>query len=79
MFRPSMEDDFKIIDSQLEDPNTGLFNVFDGHGGKTAVNFLVNRLHEQLGNELMQTPDKIQEAFTRAFRKTDKQMKLEDT
>lgn len=33
-FRPAMEDTYSIKDRLGNDPNCGLFAVFDGHGGK---------------------------------------------
>lgn len=74
-FRPYMEDEETIIDGFLGETSTGLFAVFDGHGGSEAVDFCKSRLHEELRKALNDTPDASQ-ALTKCFLKVDDQLRL---
>ena len=75
-FRPYMEDAHKSIDSFMGDPNQGYFAVFDGHGGKEAVEYCKNRLHEELKKCIKSYPADIPKALTKCFKKVDDQLRL---
>ena len=67
-----MEDAHVAVD-ELCGPSTGFFGIYDGHGGRGAVNFVQEHLHvnfrEQI--DLGLTPA---EAFKASFLKTDADM-----
>ncbi|SPQ96553.1 PPM-type phosphatase domain-containing protein [Plasmodiophora brassicae] len=46
--RPANEDDYVMVDGFAGDPRCGLFCVYDGHGGREAVDFVVRSFHENL-------------------------------
>lgn len=74
-FRPYMEDDCTVIDQFLGEPSTGLFAVFDGHGGSEAVDFCKNTFHQELSKAILDGPD-VAQALTRCFLKVDDQLRL---
>lgn len=43
--RHNMEDDEIMIDSYGGDASTGFFGLYDGHGGRATVDFVVKALH----------------------------------
>ena len=45
-----------IRDRVGNDPNCGLFAVFDGHGGKQVADHLKERMPEELKREISKTP-----------------------
>lgn len=51
-FRRTMEDEHVHIDAFCDDPETGYFAVYDGHGGRAAVEFVAKNLHEILQKHL---------------------------
>jgi serine/threonine protein phosphatase PrpC len=60
-FRPAMEDSkaylviflaYCIKDKLGNDPNVGLFAIFDGHGGKQVADHCAERIHEELRKEI---------------------------
>jgi serine/threonine protein phosphatase PrpC len=81
-FRPTMED-AHVVDLDLVPPqhlamstsreNTGYFAVYDGHGGKAAVDLVSQNLHRHLQHELNSATPEV--AIRQAFLKTDAEMK----
>lgn len=75
-FRRTMEDEHVIIDGFAGEEDKGYFAIYDGHGGRGAVDFTAKTLHKNLQEELEKKTEKIdyKEAITKAYLKTDKQM-----
>lgn len=81
-FRPTMED-AHVIELDLVPPqpldmltskhNTGYFAVYDGHGGKAAVDLIAQNLHRNLQTELNTALPEA--ALRQAFLRTDAEMK----
>lgn len=59
-----------MIDKFGGHPQQGFFGVYDGHGGRGAVELIQNKLHEVFLQELENTDD-VDEAWKAAFLKTD--------
>lgn len=47
-FRRSMEDAHIVIDKFADDPNMAFFGVYDGHGGREVVDYVLQNLHKNL-------------------------------
>ncbi|KAH9261432.1 hypothetical protein BASA81_000076 [Batrachochytrium salamandrivorans] len=73
--RPSMEDEHRTIDSFLpDDPQSALFAVYDGHGGRGVVEFISTKLESNLKVELSaehRGNRSVEECITSAFLITD--------
>jgi len=74
-FRRSMEDEHVIVDNFVGNPDQGYFAIYDGHGGRGAVDFTAKTLHKNLAEELEKNPqiDPL-EALKSAYLSTDSQM-----
>jgi protein phosphatase PTC1 len=74
-FRRSMEDEHVIVDNFGGDPNSGYFAIYDGHGGRGAVDFTAKTLHKNLAEEFEKNPSVSPlDALRTAYLSTDKQM-----
>lgn len=73
-FRRTMEDEHIIVDNFGNDPDQGYFAIYDGHGGRGAVEFTAKTLHLNLLEELKNEDEPVGKLFTQAYLKTDKQM-----
>jgi len=74
-FRRSMEDEHVIIDNFGGNPDQGYFAIYDGHGGRGAVDFTAKTLHKNLLEELEKNPTiSPLEALKQSYLSTDKQM-----
>ena len=72
--RNTMEDVHRVTPDFNEDPNLAYFGVYDGHGGRQIVDFLEEKLEQNICVELRMTDDAdIGERLTRAFLITDMQ------
>eukprot|EP00403_Amphidinium_massartii_P016485 CAMPEP_0178420716 /NCGR_PEP_ID=MMETSP0689_2-20121128/26275_1 /TAXON_ID=160604 /ORGANISM="Amphidinium massartii, Strain CS-259" /LENGTH=405 /DNA_ID=CAMNT_0020042205 /DNA_START=108 /DNA_END=1325 /DNA_ORIENTATION=+ len=69
--RPTMEDEFVHI-AKLGHSHSPFIAVYDGHGGRSAVDFVKKDLHTRLRQELDAHPDQVHKAFKAAFQATDK-------
>jgi len=72
-FRRSMEDEHVIVDAFGESPDQGYFAIYDGHGGRGAVDFTAKILHKNLLELLEKHTDPL-EALRQSYLITDKQM-----
>jgi serine/threonine protein phosphatase PrpC len=45
-----------VKDKLCNDPNSGLFAVFDGHGGKQVADHVAERLPEEIRKEMIKNP-----------------------
>jgi len=70
-----MEDEHVFVDGFGNDPHQGYFAIYDGHGGRGAVEFTAKTLHKNL-LELLQNNAEVDpsEALRQAYLLTDKQM-----
>eukprot|EP01105_Mastigella_eilhardi_P023647 TRINITY_DN5_c0_g2_i1.p1 TRINITY_DN5_c0_g2~~TRINITY_DN5_c0_g2_i1.p1 ORF type:complete len:322 (+),score=102.73 TRINITY_DN5_c0_g2_i1:95-1060(+) len=80
--RPSMEDTYVAIDDVnaqakhlVRDKHRAFFAVFDGHGGRTAADMAKEHLAPNLFKESSFGKGHIEEALTKAFASTDKQIR----
>ena len=72
--RNTMEDCHRIVPNFNEDPNMAYFGVYDGHGGRNIVDFLEERLEQNILTELRMADDaSVQERLARAYLITDMQ------
>ena len=71
-----------VIDPFLGDAEEqwGFFAVYDGHGGRQAVDYCEQKLHLTLLDEMAKlgeiTDEGISDAFVRTFRRADDQLKM---
>lgn len=77
-FRPAMEDTYAIKDKLGNDPNCGLFAVFDGHGGKQVADHCAERIPEEMRKEVMKTPGDLSHTLDSVFLKIDNELRLLD-
>lgn len=71
-YRASMEDAHVVVDEFGGDPDTGLFAVYDGHGGRTVAKYLQKHLHETIAAELHDKDARsVEECLKTAFLMTD--------
>lgn len=83
-YRAHMEDSSVVIDPFFGDAEDqwGFFAVYDGHGGRQAVDYCQQKLHSVLLDEVAgrlcsDTSDEvISDAFNCTFRKVDDQLKM---
>jgi len=72
-FRRTMEDEHVVVDGFGGDSKQGYFGVYDGHGGRGAVDFTAKALHENLLTQL-QKSEEPEEALKQAYLTTDTQI-----
>eukprot|EP00743_Colponemidia_sp_Colp-15_P004551 GILK01004905.1.p1 GENE.GILK01004905.1~~GILK01004905.1.p1 ORF type:complete len:262 (-),score=33.38 GILK01004905.1:91-876(-) len=76
-FRFAMEDDHVVVDKFGGDPNQGLFCLYDGHGGRQAVDYCVAKFHEVLLEHFESSSyQSVENSLEEAFLKVDEQLKL---
>ena len=69
-----MEDCHRVVPCFNSDDNLAYFGVYDGHGGRNIVDFIEERLEQNISIELRMTDDsQIPERLTRAYLITDMQ------
>ena len=73
-YRQAMEDFIKMIDKYNGDPNSSLFTLYDGHGGKDAAIYSKEKFPEYFSKFLMQMNDP-EKALTMTFHKIDLDLK----
>ena len=64
--RDEMEDSFVFVDAFGGRSSSAFVSLFDGHGGRQAVDFLATELHTAVLAELRRTPS-VHEALLRAY------------
>jgi len=72
-FRRTMEDAHIVCDAFGEDKTQGYFAIYDGHGGRNAVEYTVDHLHLNFQEELKTNTDP-KEALKQSFLKTDREI-----
>lgn len=77
--RHNMEDDEVIIDSFCGDDQQAYFGLYDGHGGRATVDFVVKVLHMNLAQQLKIHPDKpFSDLYTTSYLATDGQLRRQN-
>jgi protein phosphatase PTC1 len=83
--RGAMEDMSKLIDKFTNNPDVGLFSIYDGHGGAEIAKYLKNRIPEVLTKILSPLKNKfelndlnydIENSLNNVFHKVDEEIKL---
>ncbi|XP_043720779.1 probable protein phosphatase 2C 74 [Telopea speciosissima] len=72
--RPVMEDGFSVITDILGDPKQVFFGVFDGHGGRAAVDYATENLGKNIVaaiGEVGKAEDQIEKAIRKGYLTTD--------
>lgn len=69
--RSAMEDDNIVIDGFNGVEKDAYFGVYDGHGGRLAVDAIKKHLHAIFGKRLLETPDNVEDAFRTSFLEMD--------
>mmetsp|Transcript_89 Transcript_89/g.311 ORF Transcript_89/g.311 Transcript_89/m.311 type:complete len:310 (-) Transcript_89:79-1008(-) len=69
-YRRTMEDEYAYVDGFMGEPTQGYFGIYDGHGGKDAVQFVRDHLHPNF-EEALKTTEDVHEAYKKAYIKTD--------
>lgn len=79
-FRSYMEDGQKVIDPFLlqGEERWGFFAVYDGHGGRQAVDYCEERLHELVRAELQSLSEEkdVEAVLQKAFQRIDAELAL---
>jgi len=73
-FRPTMEDAHVIEDGFRANPKEAFFAVYDGHGGRSAVDLVAKHLHTIFEQQLKENQGEehhISKAFLYSYLKTD--------
>lgn len=74
--REHMEDDDIVVDQFCGIENQGYFGLYDGHGGRGSVDFVVKTLHNNLEYILKENPNiTIAEAYEQSYITTDAQLR----
>lgn len=77
--RHNMEDDEVIIDAFCGDEKQAFFGLYDGHGGRATVDFVVKVLHMNLAQQLKLNPEKpFSELYTTSYLATDGQLRRQN-
>jgi len=81
-YRRRMEDAHHVEDKFNGEPSSGLFAIYDGHGGKEAAIFASENFHKVLAEEINkennlfeQDSSKVLEVISRSYLATDEQIK----
>jgi len=72
-YRRTMEDAHIEIDGFGDDPTAGYFGIYDGHGGRGAVDYVVKKLHENFQQCYTNTAT-IADAWHESYKTTDAQL-----
>ncbi|EGG15203.1 protein phosphatase 2C-related protein [Cavenderia fasciculata] len=73
-FRRTMEDEHVSLDGFGGVPDQAYFAIYDGHGGRGAVDYTAKNLHLNLLKEIENDPENIQEDIKKSYLDTDEQM-----
>ena len=66
----------KIVPS---DPSSGLFAIFDGHGGRQVSDYCAERFPLEVRKELMKSPADLNQSLTDVFHKINNELRLIDS
>jgi len=77
--RVDMEDDEIIVDRFCGHDHMTFFGLYDGHGGRATVDFVVKVLHINLEHQLKLHPNaSLLDAFQNAYKATDGQLRRQN-
>ena len=77
--RHNMEDDEIIVDRFCGQSGQGYFGLYDGHGGRATVDFVVKALHLNLEQHLKRNPSmSLCDAFKQSYLATDGQLRRQN-
>ncbi|PIA44256.1 hypothetical protein AQUCO_01700094v1 [Aquilegia coerulea] len=79
--RQVMEDGYQVITDIMGDAQQAFFGVFDGHGGRAAVDFVTENLGKKIVaalREVEETQDQSREAIKKGYLATDKEFLSQD-
>lgn len=71
-YRRTMEDAHVVVDNFGGEATQGYFAIYDGHGGRGAVDFTAENLHVNLLKEIAKNPDDMKEALKQSYLSTDR-------
>ncbi len=60
------------------DPNCGIFAVFDGHGGRQVADHCAERVGDELRKEIAKTAGDLGNAIEQVFLRIDNELRLID-
>ena len=70
---------FCIVDKVAQDPNCGLFAIFDGHGGRQVSDHCADRFPIEIRKEMQKGPSDVCTVLTTVFAKIDNELRLVDS
>lgn len=77
--RNNMEDDELIVDKFTGDPDMVYVGLYDGHGGRATVDFVVKTLHMNLEQQMKLHPEKpFSELYKNSYLATDGQLRRQN-
>jgi len=77
--RGNMEDDGVMLDCFANDNKQAYFGLYDGHGGRATVDFVVKALHMNLEQQMKQHPQKpFAEMYRDSYTATDGQLRRQN-
>ena len=75
-FRNQMEDACVCVDNFANERTTAFFAVYDGHGGRQALDYVIRKLHDVLVHELVRSDFDVKTSLEKTFLKIDDQLRL---
>lgn len=76
-FRKSMEDGHVMLDGFRQRKGDGFFAIYDGHGGRQAVDYVEQTLHKHFQHAL-DNDRSVKEAFIFSYKQTDEELRNKD-
>lgn len=74
--RPNNEDDEIVVDKFCNEAKTAFFGLYDGHGGRQTVDFVVRALHMTLERVIKNSPNEnLEEVMKQTYLETDSQVR----
>eukprot|EP01116_Phalansterium_solitarium_P009885 TRINITY_DN2422_c0_g1_i1.p1 TRINITY_DN2422_c0_g1~~TRINITY_DN2422_c0_g1_i1.p1 ORF type:complete len:1572 (-),score=548.15 TRINITY_DN2422_c0_g1_i1:385-5100(-) len=70
-WRPTMEDEVVFVDRYGDVEHQGYFGLYDGHGGRATVEFVAQKLHAVLLQELQRADRNVAQAMRQAYSRVD--------
>ncbi len=67
-----------IKDKVNNDPNCGLFSIFDGHGGRQVSDHCAERIGDEMRKEIAKTPGDLSNGLEQVFLRIDNELRLID-
>ena len=61
------------------DPSSGLYAIFDGHGGRQVSDYCAERVPIELRKELMKNPADLHQTLLDVFSKISNELRLIDS